>query len=92
MTTEKTENENIVFSDSDSEDEQKCIVSEEVDIRLQENTNAIVRGFKEFLSKPSFIKNKGDSDTNIVDLYSKKCYCIPENKISKFMKFIEIMR
>jgi len=92
MTNEKNENENIVFSDSDSEDEQKCIVNEEVGIRLQENMNAIVRGFKDFLSKPSFIKNKGDPDTNIVDLYCKKCYCISDKKISKFMKFIEIMR
>jgi phage/plasmid-associated DNA primase len=93
MSTEKkTENENIVFSDSDSDDEHKCIVPEEVGIRLQENTNVIARGFKDFLSKPSFIKNKGDPDTNIVDIYCKKCYYIPDKKIGKFMKFIEIMR
>lgn len=92
MAYEKNDNENIVFSDSESDDANDCIVDEEVGIRLQENMNAIVRGFKDFLSNPSFIKNKGDPNTNIVDLYNKKCYCIPNNKISKFMKFIEIMR
>ena len=51
-----------------------------------------MRGFKDFLSEPSFINNKGDPTTNIVDLYAKKCYNIPDRKISKFMKFIEVMR
>lgn len=88
----KRDNENVVFSDSESEDEHTCIVNEEVGMRLQENIHSIVRGFKDFISEPSFIKNKGDPDTNIVDLYQKKCYCIPNRKISKFMNFIEVMR
>jgi phage/plasmid-associated DNA primase len=89
---QEIKNEGIEFSDSDDECAQSNEIQEEVSIRLQENIHSIVRGFKDFLSEPSFINNKGDVSTNIVDLHAKKCYCIPDRKISKFMKFIEIMR
>ena len=59
---------------------------------MQENVQSIFRTFKEFLSTPSFINNVGDTTTNIVDRYSKKCYCIPSRKIPKFFKFLEITR
>jgi phage/plasmid-associated DNA primase len=85
-------NEGIEFSDSDDECEHGDEIQEEVSLRLQENVHSIVRGYKDFLSEPSFINNKGDTTTNIVDLYAKKCYCIPNRKISKLMKFLEIMR
>ena len=92
MSSEKNDNENIVFSDSENDDDHACIINEEVGMRLQENIHSIVRAFKDFVSEPSFIKSKGDTDTNIVDLHQKKCYCIPDRKISKFMNYIEIMR
>ena len=85
-------NEDILFSDSDIESNDNNDVQDEVSLRLQENIHSIIRGLKEFLSEPSFINSKGDISTNIVDLYAKKCYCIPDRKISKFMKFIEIIR
>lgn len=88
----ETKNEGIEFSDSDDENEERSVIREGVSMRLQENIHSIVRGFKEFVSEPTFINNKGDVSTNIVDLYAKKCYNIPNRKISKFMKFIEIMR
>lgn len=84
-------NQGIVFSDDECED-QMDTVRQEVGFRLQENTEAIYRTFKEFLSTPTFINNKGDASTNIVDRYSKKCYNIPSRKIPKFMKFLEITR
>ena len=86
-------NEGIVFSDDDDDDEGHIDeVKNEVQMRLQENTEVIVRTFKEFLSTPSFINNRGDISTNIVDIYNKKCYNISENKIRKFFKIIEIIR
>ena len=83
--------EGVEFSESDTEDVVD-IVKNQVSYRLQENNNNICRAFKNFLSTPAFINSKGDVSTNIVDVFSKKCYNIPERSIPKFMKFIEISR
>jgi phage/plasmid-associated DNA primase len=85
-------NEGIVFSDSEPECEAVAGVHGELEIRVQENVYSIVGAYKTYMSEPSFINSKGDPTTNIVDLYTKKCYHIPDNKIRKFMKIIEIMR
>jgi phage/plasmid-associated DNA primase len=87
-------NEGIVFSDDEEECPHPSInnVDNEVTMRLEENVHSIIRGFKEFLSTPAFINSKGDDTTRIIDLYAKKCYNIPDRKMSKFFKFIEIMR
>lgn len=92
MQSKTKENQGIVFSESDDEMEQDINIREEVSIRLQENIHTIIRAFREFLSTPEFINNKGDPSTNIVDLYAKKCYGIPTRKIPKLFKFIEIQR
>ena len=86
--------EGMVFSETDNEtdNETEDVVKEQVSYRLQENTDSLFRAFKDFLSTPSFINSKGDESTNIVDLFSKKCYYIPDRKIPKFMKFLEICR
>jgi phage/plasmid-associated DNA primase len=81
----------IDFSDSDSE-ECDDPIKNEVSYRVQENTECIYRAFKVFLSEPSYINNKGDNSTNIVDRYLKKCYNIPDKKISKFFKYLDACR
>jgi phage/plasmid-associated DNA primase len=88
----KNDYDGIVFSDSDTDDGANDELREQVNFQLQENTNDISRAFKEFLSTPSFINNKGDETTNIVDRHKGKCYNIPDRKIPKFMKFLEVFR
>lgn len=90
--SESKETYDIVFSESEDEVDETRGVQEEVIFRLQENVHSIIRGFKDFLSTPSFINAKSDPTTNIVDLYAKKCYCIPNRKIRKLFKFAETMR
>ena len=69
------EYEGMMFSESDNEDNETVdSVKEQVTYRLQENTDSLFRAFKDFLSTPSFINSKGDESTNIVDMFSKKCY------------------
>jgi phage/plasmid-associated DNA primase len=89
---QQDKNEGIVFSDDDEEYEIHDDIKEEVKMRLQENTDSIFRTFKEFLSTPAFINSTGDTSTNIVDIYSKKCYGMPDKNIPKFFKFLEIAR
>lgn len=90
---QKTDNnEGIVFSDDDDECEEDTNVSAEVTMRLQQNTESIVRTFKEFMSTPTFINNTGDPTTTIVDRYHSKCYNVPSRKIPKLFKFVEISR
>lgn len=92
--SKKTDNnEGIVFSDDEDDiDQQKDTINNDIAMRMQENVESIFRTFKEFLSTPTFINNVGDSTTNVVDRYSKKCYCIPDRKIPKFFKFLEVTR
>lgn len=93
----------IVFSDSeddyDVEPEDIDIVEDEITFRVQEKHDVIIREFREFLNKPEFITPKGDADTNIVDRHSlvngqigAKCYNIPDAKIPRFFKYLEICR
>lgn len=85
--------EGLNFSEDDEENDGIIeTVSEQVSLRLQENTDNVFRAFKSFLSTPDFINSKGDDSTNIVDIYSRKCYCIPDRKIPKYFKFLEICR
>jgi phage/plasmid-associated DNA primase len=78
---------------SDSEDDSiddpiKSVVA----LRIQESTNLVLRAFRTFLSEPAFINNVGDGTTTIVDRTYKKCYNIPERKISRFFRFLEVCR
>jgi len=85
--------EGLNFSEDDEENDGIMeTVTEQVSLRLQENTDNVFRAFKAFLSTPEFINSKGDDSTNIVDIYSRKCYCIPDRKIPKYFKFLEICR
>lgn len=92
MLNAKKDYDGITFSDSEDDCDNTDEVREQVSFRLQENTSNIFRAFKDFLSEPAFINNKGDDTTNIVDRHQGKCYCIPDRKIPKFMKFLEIFR
>jgi phage/plasmid-associated DNA primase len=85
-------NEGIVFSDDDDDYEANDEVKAEVTMRLQENTEGIIRTFKEYMSTPAFINSVNDPTTNIIDRHQKKCYNIPPRNISKFFKFLEISR
>ena len=88
-----SKNEGIVFSDDDNDNSDiNNDVKAEVDMRLQQNTESIIRTFKDFMSTPAFINNVNDPTTTIIDRHQKKCYNIPENKIPKFFKFLEISR
>jgi phage/plasmid-associated DNA primase len=92
MLSKNKEYEGVVFSEDDEADESLDLVRRQVSFRLQENTDNVFRAFKEFLSTPEFINSKGDVSTNIVDIHSRKCYCIPERSIPKYFKFLEICR
>jgi hypothetical protein len=86
---------------SDSEDEKEILddsLKDEILFRVQERHD-VIKKYREFLSNPEFITNKGDPNTNIVDRYSmvgdticSMMYNIPEDKISKFFKYIEYCR
>jgi phage/plasmid-associated DNA primase len=93
--------ETILFSDSEDEYEveSKSSIHDEISIRVQERHEEILREFKEFLNNPEYINGKNDPNTNIVDrknmtngIYSPICYNIPDNKIPKFFKYLEICR
>jgi phage/plasmid-associated DNA primase len=85
--------EDINFSSDDEDsDTQQNTINSEIQIRLQENSESILRAFKEFLSTPEFINSRGDATTNIIDIWCKKCYKIPDIRIPKVMKFLEIAR
>ena len=92
MLSKNKDYEGLEFSDDEEENESMNTVREQVSFRLQENTDNVFRAFKSFLSTPEFINSKGDDTTNIVDIYSRKCYCIPDRKIPKYFKFLEICR
>jgi phage/plasmid-associated DNA primase len=92
MLTKHKEYEGLEFSDDEDENDSMDTVREQVSFRLQENTDNVFRAFKGFLSTPEFINSKGDETTNIVDIYARKCYCIPDRKIHKYFKFLEICR
>lgn len=86
-------NTNMTFIDSDDDsDDHNTIIKANINMQLSENTNQVLRSFKEFLSEPEFIKNKGDPTTNIVNLYTKKCFNIPDKKIRKLFNYIEVLR
>lgn len=77
------------FSESDEDaDPIRNVVS----LRVQESTNLVLRAFRSFLSEPNFINSVGDASTTIVDRMYKKCYKIPEEKIPRFFRFLEVCR
>ena len=93
MLSKNKEYAGLEFSDEDDDETDNLdTVREQVSFRLQENTDNVFRAFKTFLSTPSFINSKGDETTNIVDIQSKKCYNIPDRKIPKYFKFLEVCR
>ena len=93
MLSKNKEYEGMAFSDDDDDENDNLdTVREQVSFRLQENTDNVFRAFKTFLSTPSFINSKGDESTNIVDIHSHKCYNIPDRKIPKYFKFLEVCR
>lgn len=91
MSHNSKENKEETFSETEDENEEDPIKSE-VALRIQESTSVIVRAFRTFLSEPKFINNVGDPETTIVDRTYKRCYNIPEYKISKFFKYLNHCR
>ncbi len=92
---------NGAFSDSEDENDYNAndFLGDEVIIRVQENQDKVFRNLKTFIQTPEFITTKGDPKTNIVDrcaLFHSKIgamtYYIPDDKIPKFFKFMEICR
>lgn len=89
-----------LFDDSDDEIEQQPdILEAQVNYNVQLKHNAAVQNYQMFVNNPDFITKTGDPTTNIVDMYTMfkdkmttKTYCIPDNKISKFFKYIEVCR
>ena len=102
MTDKKTPTaENSSFNDifSDSEDENEVIIDkmdEMIIANFQSKFVPEVRMLDEFLKTPEFITPKGDRRTNIVNLNHKddepSTFCIPDNKISKMFKMLDICR
>jgi phage/plasmid-associated DNA primase len=91
---------NGVFSDSDDEKETiPNVLNTEIKYNFQEKYNTFVKKYHTFVNNPDFIKNKGDKDTNFVDMYTMfednictKSYQIPDDKIPRLFKYIEICR
>jgi phage/plasmid-associated DNA primase len=89
-----------VFSDSDDDNELNIdSIEDEIMYRVQEKHENVLRSFKEFMDNPEYITGKGDTRTNIVDRYcligeriASRTYNIPENKIDKMFKFLELCR
>ena len=87
----EAKDDDLVISDSEDENDDDPMKSEIV-LRIQESTSVVIRAFRNFLSEPSFINNTGDDSTTIVDRTYKRCYNIPNYKISKFFKFLDHCR
>jgi phage/plasmid-associated DNA primase len=51
-----------------------------------------VRDVKTFLSNPEFITEKGDQKTNIINVYEKKTYNIPDSRQEEFFILLEAIR
>lgn len=91
---------NNVFSDSDDEVEtMPNMLNTEINYNFQEKYNQSIKKFHNFMNQPDYLSNKGDKNTNIVDLYSmyddkmtSRSYNIPENKIPRMFKHIELCR
>lgn len=88
------------FSDSDDNNEDKIDISEEdINYRVQERQEQVLRSFKEFINVPDYITTKGDPKTNVVDRYflsgenfTAKTFCIPDEKIDKMFKYMDVCR
>ena len=89
-----------VFSDSDDDNEIKDnTIEDEIKYRVQEKHENVLRGFKDFMDRPEYITNKGDPLTNVVDRYClvgekiiSRTYNVPENRIDKMFKYLEVCR
>lgn len=87
-----------VFNDSDDENENVADpVNDAIVRQFQDKFKGDIKHLKEYLSNPDFITGKNDPSTNIVDLYSQSfgvsnTFCIPDDKISKMFKYIELCR
>ena len=84
--------DDIIFSDDDDDYKENSELNEKINMRLQEKINPSLNKFKSFLSEPSFIKQKGDNSTNIVDRLKGVSYNIPNGKISKFFRYLDHTR
>jgi phage/plasmid-associated DNA primase len=88
------------FTDSDDEAEPiPDMLNLEINYNYQEKYNGAIKKFHAFMDQPDYISSKGDPDNNIIDMYCKlddkvitKSYKIPENKILKMFKHIEMCR
>lgn len=100
MFTKKVNKFGGIFADSDDECEViTSTVEAEINYQFQEKYSAETRNFREFINQPEFLTGKGDPNTNIVDrntmFNNKLCtktYNIPDNKIPKMFKYIELCR
>jgi phage/plasmid-associated DNA primase len=87
---------------SDSEDEYEVvpdIQEASLNVKIQDKYNTNMRNFREFMSNADYVTIKGDEETNIVDMcamfndkFYSKTYNIPDDKIPKMFKFIELCR
>ena len=60
-----------MFSDDDDDYEANDNVKAEVTMRLHQNTESIIRTFKEYMSTTAFINNVNEPTTNIIDRHQK---------------------
>ena len=89
-----------IFDDSDEENEVEVnIIDTEIEYRFQEKYDSNIKKLRDFMNDPEYITVSGDIDTNIVDMYSMfedkictKSYNIPDNKIPRMFKFMELCR
>ena len=91
---------NNIFEDSDDEYEAETdFIEAEVTHKYQEKYNNSMKKFKEFMNNPDYVTKSKDENTNIVDLCTMntdkmiaKSYAIPEEKIGKMFKYMELCR
>lgn len=98
--TKKSKKFNGVFEDSDDEQEKEVnMIDAEIDYNFQDKYNTTVKNFTNFMSNTEWLTNPNDPNTNIADMYCmhkgvfcKKTFNIPDSKISKMFKYLELCR
>lgn len=84
ITTEMQEDSSILESN-----ESDLLSLDEI---IQKNISKNVRNLKTFLNSNSFITEKNDQNTNIINVGEKKTYCIPPAHIEEFFTIVESCR
>lgn len=91
--TADTEYDDLEYAEDmgpDILDEQAEMLS--LDEIVQKNISKHIRDLKTFLSSNDFITEKGDQNTNIINVAEKRTYNIPDTHIEEFFTILDLCR